>query len=153
MSKTTITWVQKLQFVGTDSSKHSVVISSPDEENGVGMKPSDLLLISLGSCSAYDLVNILTKKRKKLHHVQLDVEGEQQNTSPWPFTKIHLHYIVAGEDISERDVAKAIQLSHEKYCSVSATLKSSVELTHDFELISSADLTSQRAVEERKSDG
>jgi putative redox protein len=135
MGKSTVTWVQKLQFVGTDSSRHSVVISSQDEENGVGVKPSDLLLISLASCAAYDVVNILTKKRKTLHDVRVDVEGEQQETSPWPFTRIHLHYIVVGEQISERDVAKAIQLSHEKYCSVSATLKSSVELTHDYEVV------------------
>lgn len=135
MSKTTVTWVQNKQFVGTDSSKHSVVISSQDETNAVGMKPSDLLLVSLASCSAYDVVNILTKKRKKLQHVQVDVDSEQQETAPWPFTKIHLHYIVAGEGITERDLAKAINLSHEKYCSVSATLKSSVELTHDYEII------------------
>jgi putative redox protein len=135
MGKATVTWVQKLQFVGTDTSKHSVVISSQDEENGVGVKPSDLLLISLASCAAYDVVNILTKKRKILHDLRVEVEGEQQENSPWPFTRIHLHYVVVGEKISERDVAKAIQLSQEKYCSVSATLKAAVELTHDYEVV------------------
>jgi putative redox protein len=135
MGTATVTWIQKKQFVGTDTSKHSVVISSQDEENAVGMKPSDLMLISLASCSAVDVVNILTKKRKNLQHVQVEVEAEQQETSPWAFTKIHLHYHVVGEDISERDVAKAIHLSHEKYCSVHATLRSAVELTHDYKVI------------------
>ncbi len=65
MGKATVTWVQELQFVGTDSTKHSVVVSAPDEANGIGMKPSELLLISLGACTVYDIVNILTKKRKK----------------------------------------------------------------------------------------
>ncbi len=134
MVKTTINWVQKLQFVGVDSSKHSVVISSQDEENGVGVKPSELLLISLGSCTAYDVVNILTKKRKKLVDMQVEVEGTQSTTAPWPFTHIHVRYIVTGDDISERDVAQAIRLSHEKYCSVSATLTRAVELTHEFEV-------------------
>lgn len=135
MGKPTVTWVQNLQFVGIDSGKHSVVISPPGEENGIGVKPSELLLLSLASCSAYDVVNILTKKRKTLRDLKVEVESEQQADSPWAFTKIHLHYIVEGDDISERDVAKAIQLSHDKYCSVSATLAPAVELTHDYEVI------------------
>lgn len=136
MGKATVTWVQRLQFVGTDSTRHSVVISAPDEANGVGMKPSELLLVSLGACTAYDVVNILQKKRKTLHHLHVEVEGEQQASAPWPFTRIHLHYVVAGEGLSERDVAQAIHLSHEKYCSVSATLRPSVEMSYDFELAS-----------------
>jgi putative redox protein len=136
MSKATVTWVQRLQFVGTDSTRHSVVISAPDEANGVGMKPSELLLVSLGACTAYDVVNILQKKRKTLHHLHVEVEGEQQTSAPWPFTRVHLHYVVAGDGISERDVAQAIHLSHEKYCSVSATLRPSVEMSYDFEIVS-----------------
>jgi putative redox protein len=134
MGKTTITWVDKLQFVGTDSTKHSVVISTQDAENGVGMKPSELLLVALGSCTAYDVVNILQKKRKTIQHLHVEVDGEQHGEPPWPFKRIHLHYVVRGEGISERDVARAIQLSHDKYCSVSATLRSSVEITHDYEI-------------------
>jgi putative redox protein len=135
MLKTTVTWLRKLQFVGTDSSKHSVVVSSQDDENAVGMKPSELLLVSLGSCSVYDVVNILQKKRKRLVHVRVEVEGEQKKEPPWPFERIHLHYVVVGEGISPRDVAQAIHLSHEKYCSISATLRPTVEMTHDYEVI------------------
>lgn len=132
MGKSRVTWVQKLQFVGTDSTKHSVVLSKPDEENGIGMKPSELLLVSLAGCTAYDVVNILQKKRKQLVHLEVEAEAHQQEAPPWPYTAIHLRYLVVGEDISARDVAKAIQLSHEKYCSVSATLRPSVEITHDY---------------------
>ncbi len=135
----TVTWLQKLQFVATDSSKHSVVVSSQDEANGVGMKPSELLLLSLASCTAYDVANILQKKRKRLTELRVDVQGEQQSEAPWAFRKIHLHYVVDGDGISERDVAKAIHLSHEKYCSVSATLRPVVELTHDYEIVSDSD--------------
>jgi len=135
----TVTWLQKLQFVATDSSKHSVVVSSQDEANGVGMKPSELLLLSLASCTAYDVANILQKKRKRLTELHVDVQGEQQSEAPWAFRKIHLHYVVGGDGISERDVAKAIHLSHEKYCSVSATLRPVVELTHDYEIVSDSD--------------
>jgi putative redox protein len=135
MSNATVTWLQKLQFVGTDSTKHSVVIAAADEENGVGMKPSELLLISVASCSGYDVVNILRKKRKEPRLFRVDVEAEQQKESPWAFTHIHLHYVIAGDNITERDVAKAIDLSHGKYCSVSATLCKALELTHDYEVI------------------
>ena len=75
MSKVTVTWLQKLQFVGTDSSKHSIVISAADEENGVGMKPSELLMISVASCTAYDVANILRKKRKEPRRLRVDVEA------------------------------------------------------------------------------
>jgi putative redox protein len=139
MSTITVTWLQKLQFVGIDSNKHSIVISAADEENGVGMKPSELLLISVASCTAYDVANILRKKRKEPRRLRVDVEAEQAKESPWAFTHIHLHYVVSGENITERDVTKAIDLSHEKYCSVSATLRKAVELTHDFELVAPED--------------
>jgi putative redox protein len=139
MSKATVTWLQKLQFVGTDSTKHSIVIAGADHENSVGMKPSELLIVSLASCTAYDVANILRKKRKEPRLFRVDVEAEQETESPWAFTRIHLHYVVSGEKITERDVAKAIELSHEKYCSVSATLRKAVELTHDYELVAPED--------------
>jgi putative redox protein len=138
MSSATVTWVRNLQFIGTDSTKHSVVVSAPDEANGTGMKPSELLLVSLAACTAYDVVNILQKKRRALTHLCVEVTGEQQNAAPWPFTHIHLHYVIAGEGISERDVAQAIHLSHDRYCSVSATLRPSVALTHDYTIVGGA---------------
>jgi putative redox protein len=139
MSKATVTWLQKLQFVGTDSTKHSIVIAGADEENGIGMKPSELLMISVASCTAYDVANILRKKRKEPRRLRVDIEAEQEAEAPWAFARIHLHYVVSGENITERDVAKAIELSHEKYCSVSATLRKAVELTHDYELVAPED--------------
>lgn len=139
MTKTTVTWLQKLQFVATGSTRHSTVVSAPGEENGVGIKPSELLLLSLASCTAYDVVNILQKKRKRLVHVQVEADGDQHSEPPWPFTHIHLHYVIVGDDITPRDAARAIELSHEKYCSVSATLKRAVEITHDYEVIAPDD--------------
>lgn len=105
------------------------------------MKPGELLLVSLASCTAFDVANILRKKKKDIVHLQVTAEGQQQETPPWPYTHIHLHYTVVGEAISARDVAKAIDLSHEKYCSVSATLRPVVELTHDYEVIAPDDFT------------
>ena len=132
MAEVNVTWVQGKQFIGTDSTNHSVVISSADE--GVGMKPSELLLVALGSCTAYDVVNILTKKRLRIHDVKITVDGEQDDNPPWVFKKIHIHYCVGGVDIKAEDVEKAIKLSKEKYCSVSATLAAAADITFDFEV-------------------
>ncbi len=133
MAEVNINWVQQKTFVGTDSTNHSVVISSKDD--GVGMKPSDLLLVALGSCTAYDVVNILEKKRANLHHVRVAVTGEQGERAPWAFHKIHIHYTVSGTHLRSEVVAKAIELSERKYCSVSATLRSSVDISYDFEIV------------------
>lgn len=139
MTQVTVTWLQNLQFVGTDSTKHSVVLSGTGPEDGVGMKPSELLLISLGACTAYDVVNILRKKREKLQDVRLIVDGEQDTEAPWAFRKIHLRYEVSGRGLAPEAVEQAIKLSEEKYCSVAATLRAGVEITFDYEIIDTAD--------------
>jgi putative redox protein len=127
-----VKWLESRQFVGIDSTGHSAVLSSPAD--GVGIKPSDLLLISLAGCSAYDVVNILEKKRQKLDRLSIEVSGEQNPDPPWAFTHIHLIYRVRG-DVTKEAVNKAIELSEEKYCSVAATLRSSVELTWEVEFV------------------
>jgi putative redox protein len=132
MGQVNVTWVQNKTFVGTDSTRHSVVISSVDD--GVGMKPSELLLAALASCTAHDVVSILEKRRVKFGDVRVTATGEQDADPPWRFRKIHVHYVVTGTDVREEDVHRAIRLSEEKYCSVSATLRQSVELTFDSEI-------------------
>lgn len=130
------TWVGKRQFVGTDSHKHSVVLSSHDEENSTGMSPSDLLLVSLGACSSYDIVGILMKKREKLTGLETTVTGEQDADPPWTYRRFHLHYTVQGVELGEKAVGDAIRLSVENYCSVAATLRGTAEITYDFEIVS-----------------
>ena len=132
MAQVSVRWLEKLQFVGTDSSKHSVVLSSQDDENGVGMKPSELMLVALGGCSAYDVVNILTKKRKKLTGLEVSVSAEQLPDPPWTFVKIHMSYRLRGRDLTEKAVQDAIKLSKDKYCSVGATLAARAEITYDY---------------------
>lgn len=135
MGDVSVTWIQNQQFVGTDSTKHSVVLSGTGPDDGVGMKPSELLLVSLGGCTSYDVVNILRKKREKLTDLKVVVSGEQAADPPWRFVKVHVHYIVTGYDLNPEAVEQAIRLSEEKYCSVSATVAMSAEMTWDFEVI------------------
>lgn len=133
MGKAVVRWISGKQFVGIDSTNHSVVLSTPDE--GVGMKPSELLLVALASCTAVDVVEILAKKRLTLESLEIAASGEQDTDPPWTFRKIHLLYKLKGRDLTEKEVQKAIALSEEKYCSVSATLRGVAQITTSFELI------------------
>lgn len=133
MSTATVKWVEGKQFIGVDSTHHSVVLSTPDE--GIGIKPSELLLIAVASCSAVDVVEILAKKRMTLTYLEISSSGEQDQDPPWTFRKIHLHYKIGGKNLTEKAVEQAIQLSEEKYCSVAATIRPTAQITTDFEIL------------------
>ena len=133
MGTTTVRWIGGKQFVGIDSTQHSVVLSTPDE--GVGMKPSELLLVALGGCTAVDVVEILQKKRMPLSSLEIEVSGEQDTQNPWPFRKIHLLYRLRGQNLDVQSVEQAIRLSEEKYCSVAATVRGVAEISYSFEIL------------------
>ncbi len=133
MSQARVRWITGKQFVGTDSTHHSVVLSTPDE--GIGMKPSELMLVALASCTAVDVVEILAKKRTPLESLEIEVDGQQDSDPPWAFRKIHVHYKLRGQGLTDKSAAQAIELSEEKYCSVAATLRGVAEITTSFELM------------------
>jgi putative redox protein len=128
-----IKWLDKLEFVGTDSTKHSLVMSSQDGENGTGLKPSELLLLALGGCTAVDVVTIMRKKRQAVTGLEINVRGEQDEDPPWTFRHIHLEYVVRGKGLSEKGLAQAIELSEEKYCSVKNSL--TCEVTSSYRIV------------------
>ncbi len=134
---TTLQWLSGKRFVGIDSTNHSVVLSSKDE--GVGVRPSDMLLIALASCTAVDVVEILAKKRMPLDSLEVITTGEQDADPPWTFRKIHLKYHLSGKGLTEKAVEQAIQLSEEKYCSVAATVRATAEITTEFEITCEGD--------------
>ena len=131
---TRVIWSGEGLYVGIDTNKHSVVISTQDEENRVGMKPSDLLLVALASCTAVDVVSILRKKRQTLSHLEILADGEQDAEPPWRFRRIHLTYRLRGKNLTPEAVGRAIELSESRYCSVSASLRPQVEITTSFEI-------------------
>ncbi len=85
--------------MGTDSAKHSVVMSTQDEENGIGMKPSDLLPVALGGCTGIDVVSILSKGRQNVTDLEINITAEQDPNPPWAFRKIHVEYTIHGKDL------------------------------------------------------
>ena len=130
-----VTWLQNKQFVGVGDSKRSVVMSGQDEANLIGVSPSEMLLLGLAGCSAYDVVGILEKKKATLTGLEVKVRGEQEADPPWPYRHIHLEYIVRGRGLTEKSVADAIHLSETKYCSVAATIRPTAEITTSYQVI------------------
>lgn len=134
MSEVRLDWLRGKTFVGTDSTRHSIVLSSSDEANGTGVKPSDLLLLGLASCASVDVVEILNKKRQPPEAMEVRVEGIQEEEPPWTFRKIHLRFLFHGALLQTQAVEQAIHLAKEKYCSVAATIRCAAEITTSFEI-------------------
>jgi len=133
MGNATVKWIGGKQFVGIDSTCHSVVLSTPDE--GIGIKPSELLLIAVASCAAVDVVEILAKKRMPLTYMEISVMGDQDQDPPWTFRKIQLHFRLAGINLTDTAAARAIEIAEEKYCSVAATIRPTAQISTRFEVL------------------
>jgi putative redox protein len=133
MVKTTVHWLKDRHFVATDSNNHAVVLSGQKE--GIGVSPSETLLIALAACSSVDVVEILEKKRKKLTLLEVTASGERDPDPPWAYRKINVHYRLGGQGLTDKAVTQAIQLSQDKYCSVTATVRGVAEITYDYEIV------------------
>jgi len=134
MSEIRLDWLQGKRFVGTDSTRHAIVIEPPNGDSGTGVKPSDLLLLGLASCASVDVIDILTKKLQPPDRMEVRVEGIQETDPPWTFRKIHMQFVFQGTLLQSRAVEQAIRLAEEKYCSVAATIRCAAEITTSFEI-------------------
>jgi putative redox protein len=133
----TIKWVDGMMFVGETGSGHAVIIDGPPDHGGrnMGMRPMEMILLAVGSCSSFDVMQILQKGRNNVTACVAEVTAERVDAIPSVFSKIHLHFIVSGHDLKASAVERAVKLSAEKYCSASIMLSKAVEITHDFEVI------------------
>lgn len=96
----------------------------------------ELILLGLGGCASYDVVTILQKSRQNVADVRCEMTAQRADTVPAVYTDIHLHFVVTGNAIKEKQVAKAVELSAEKYCSASRMLENGgVKITHDYQII------------------
>ena len=133
-----IKWAENAAFIGESGSGHAVVIDGPQDIGGrnLGPRPMEMMLLSVGSCSAVDVVHILKKARQDITDVVVDVKSKRAETDPKVFTDIHLHFVVTGRGLSENHVKRAVELSADKYCSASIMLaKGGVKITHDYEIV------------------
>ncbi len=135
--KSRVKWLDNMSFVGESASGHSIVMDGPPEFGGrnLGVRPMEMLLLGLGGCSSFDVVSMLKKGKEDLTNCEVEITAERATVEPKVFTKIHLHFILSGNELSEKKVKRAIQLSAEKYCSASIMLGKTAEVTHDYSII------------------
>jgi putative redox protein len=132
--KAEIHWGGEEFFIGTPPSGHSVIIDTKGE-NKSAPTPLEMLLMSVAACTATDIVSILTKKRQKITGYKAIITGTRRDEHPRFFKAFHIHHLVYGHDVSEQAVARAIELSDTKYCSVAATVRPTATITTSFEII------------------
>ncbi len=121
-------------FVGITPSKNAVTLDT-DHTRGAAPSPMELLLIALGGCTGVDVIGVLRKKREDITEYRVEVHGARREDHPRSFSRMEIHHIVTGRNVSEKSVAQAIELSETKYCSVAATLRPTVEIVSSFEII------------------
>ncbi|HQU82528.1 MAG TPA: OsmC family protein [Pyrinomonadaceae bacterium] len=132
--KATVNYAGNEFFIGTSPSGHAQTIDTNSDRKSAPT-PMEMLLVSVGACTAVDVISILQKKRQKVSDYRVEVTGERREEFPRAFVAFHIHHIVYGHDVSEQALAQAIQLSDEKYCSVAATVRPTAKITTSFEII------------------
>jgi putative redox protein len=125
-------------FVGITPSGHAVTFDT-NSERSLAPSPVEILLVALGSCTAVDVASILEKKRQKVSRYVVEVSGQRRDEYPRSYTSMKVHHVLTGTGLSEKAVAQAIELSENKYCSVAATLRPTVEIQTSFEIIEEQD--------------
>ena len=141
--KARVKWVEQATFLGESGSGHAVVMDGPPDSGGrnLGVRPMEMLLLGMGGCTGFDVVYILKRQRQPVADCVVELSAERAETGAKVFTRIHVHFIVSGEGLVEKQVARAVKLSAEKYCSASLMLGKTAEITHDFEVVTVGETT------------
>ena len=132
--KATVHYAGDEFFIGTTPSGHSQAIDTKGDRRSAP-SPLEMLLVSVASCTAADVISILLKKRQAVTSYDVEVTGDRVDEHPRKFVKFHIHHIVHGRSVSEKAVADAIELSDTKYCSVAATVRPTAEITTSYEIV------------------
>ena len=127
-------WVSGHRFLTTTGSGHTLVMDNPNREDGAAASPMEVLLASLAACSGIDVVLILEKMRQPLERLEISVEGTRREEEPRVYEELTMVYRVWGEGLDSKKVLRAVNLSEEKYCSVTAMLQSTADITTRIEL-------------------
>jgi putative redox protein len=130
MIEATLNWTDQERFVGSATSRHSIVMDAAKEKTA--NSPMELVLLALCGCTASDVVGILRKKREPFTGLEVRAKGDRADGYPAVYTSIHLTYVVRGQ-VSQKSMEDAVRLSKEKYCSVSAMLEKTAKITYTIE--------------------
>ena len=132
-----ISWQGNVHFVARNESGHQVLMDGPPDSGGQdkGSRPMELMLMGLGGCTAFDVVEILRKSRQQIDNVEISLNAKRADAVPAVFEEIAIHFVIVGTAIDEARVGRAIALTAEKYCSASIMLeKAGVAISHTFEI-------------------
>ena len=133
-----VSWTgEGMSFVAETGSNHLVAMDGAPDGGGRNLapRPMEMVLLGTGGCSAYDVVVILKKSGQDVTGCEVKLTAERAATDPKVFTRIHMHWTVRGRGLKRNIVENAVRLSHEKYCSATAMLLKTAEITRDFELV------------------
>ena len=134
----TVRWSgEGMSFLAETGSNHLVAMDGAPDGGGRNLapRPMEMVLLGTGGCSAYDVVVILKKSGQDVLGCEVRLTAERAESDPKVFTKIHMHWVVRGRALKRNLVEHAVRLSHEKYCSATAMLAKTAEVTRDFEII------------------
>jgi putative redox protein len=136
-----INWLPSsgMAFMAETGTGHILNMDGALEAGGRNLapRPMELMLAGAGGCTAFDVVLILQRSRQNISACEVSLQAERAETDPKVFTKINLHFTVKGKDLDPSKVERAINLSHDKYCSATAMLGKTAEITHSFEIVQS----------------
>ena len=126
-----------MTFLAETGSNHVVAMDGAPEGGGRNLapRPMEMVLLGTGGCTAYDVVVILQKSGQEVTGCEVKLTAERATTDPKVFTRIHMHWTVRGRGLKRNLVEHAVRLTHEKYCSATAMLSKTAEVTRDFEII------------------
>lgn len=131
--KASVTWVDGVRFVADAGSGHAIVLDAAPDAGGAngGLRPMELMLMSVAACTAFDVVLILRRGRQPVRDCRVEIEGTRAEEAPKVFTAMHVRYHVSGDGLDRAKVERAVALSREKYCSASIMMAQICDLTHE----------------------
>jgi len=133
----TVRWGAGMTFVAETGSNHLVTMDGAPEGGGRNLapRPMEVVLAGAGGCTAYDVVVILKKNGQEVTACDVELKAERAATDPKVFTRIHYHFVIRGRNLKPNLVEQAVRLTHEKYCSATAILAKTADITKDFEVV------------------
>ena len=135
--KAVVKWIDDVMFLGESGSGHTVTMDGAPEQGGrnMGIRPMEMFLIGLGGCASFDVITMLKEGRQQVTDCRAEIGAQRKDAIPAVFSKIHINFIVRGNNLKESQVKRAVELSAEKYCSASIMLEASgVAITHSYEI-------------------
>ncbi len=138
--KARIEWIRDRLFLGESGSGHAMVLGRGDGADGrsICASPMELVLMGLGGCSAFDVVHILERGREPVEGCMAELDADRAETDPKVFTRVRFRYVVTGRGLDRAKVERAVQLSADKYCSASAMIGKTAEMSYEIEVIDSS---------------